>query len=785
MVNRLFSGFLVVCALCVTNQTVRAGTVTVETNVVGATPAVVGYDSGHFWPASNTGDWLRYSGVSGLRIFVSPGAIEPSSQFPAVAQTVTNAASFLSLKAAVRANPWSTNYLNWSYVTNQFNTPMLIGSDYVDVDYDLSTLQQLGAQVVIQSTATTGQFNITTWTGQWQLWQFYYQQAFFLGAQYNVERYQMYNEPDNGGPTGTNYLIRLQLVADAVQAAIADVNTMYGKSLVPIVMAPVTAGAPTSTFATWGELVVTNRHVNFLGQSNAGFSLIQKYDYHEYGGSPPNPPAFANNLTFLESKLATFMAPEAPYPVTITEFNVYDGSVFESLSTSLDTPLNYSALGAIAVNLLQNGINELYCFKFSQTTGSGYLAKNGTHYVNNTNAPYNVGGITKGGEVWRLINKGFAPGRSLLGYQTDSQTAPLNLLAAYDPAAQRYYLLSVNNTASSVALNVNLAAWQIPAANEILVEAVNESSYGAGILATNAGALSNLSLMQGSNSVWLFTVPAQAQPPPLVIPAVANAQVADGVNKNNNYAGLPSLVIEDNSTNAAYRSAALLQFQVPALNATNLGMALLTVSASTLSNSASGLAYAYGLTNTDWTEDDITWATAPNLAQNIPPGAQFANEFVLGEGASAFMLGQLVAGPAPATYSIDLTAFLRGYLGTNISILLARQVRFGGDAQDGSGVSVVSLEGGPGNSPKLQLFLSGPLPPVLLQAPQLSSGGAFSFTLSGPVGYAYDIQSSVDLIHWSVAGTVTNNGGSVQILLDNTSQPNQSFYYRAVLNPSE
>src|ERR1700722_7587828 len=119
----------------------------------------------------------------------------------------------------------------------------------------------------------------------WDVWQYYYQEAFYLGYAYNVERYQMYNEPDASGPTGTNYLLRLQLASDAIQSAIADVNTMYGKSLTPIILAPVTAGGVTSTYGTWGELVVTNRHVNYLGQSNADFLLVQKYDYHQYGGS--------------------------------------------------------------------------------------------------------------------------------------------------------------------------------------------------------------------------------------------------------------------------------------------------------------------------------------------------------------------------------------------------------------------------------------------------------------------------------------------------------------------
>jgi len=765
--------------------TAQAGTVTVETNILRPTPDIVGYNSGHFWPASNTGDWWRYSGVTGARLFVSPSGIEPASEFPAVSLSVTDAPSFLSLEAQVRADPWNTNYLNWPYVTNRFATPMLVGSDEIEVDYVLSTLQQLGVQTVINCTADTGEFSITKWSGQWQLWQYFYQQAFYLGYMYNVERYQMYNEPDGGGPTGTNYLTRLQLASDAVQAAIADVNSMYGKSLTPIMLAPVTAGAPTSTYGTWGELVVTNRHINFLGQSNANYWVIQKYDYHEYGSSPPNPPTFANNLTYLQYQLSATMAPETPFPTTITEFNVYDGSVFNGLATTLDTPANYSAFGAIAVNLIENGIDEIYCFKISQTVGSGYPAKNGTHFVDNTNAPYNMGGITKGGEVWRLFNKGVAPGRNLLGYRTDSQTSALNLLVSYDPVAQRYYLLSVNNTTAGVPLTVNMSAWNIPTNNQILVEGVNETCYGAGLLLTNINSASSVSVTQGSNSVWLFTIPAQPQQPATeIIPASANAQVNDGTNKTVNYASKTNLLVENNSTNAAYRSAAFLQFQVPSFNPAELQLALLTLdaSASASTNGADTVvAYVYGILNNNWSENSLTWAIAPNLAQGVSPGTIFTNNFLLGAGSSAFMLGELVAGSSPAQYVIDVTSFLQNSTSTNVSFLLARQVRFLGDTQDGDGVSIFSREGSSSAGPRLQLVFGAGAP--MLESPQINADGIFSFTLVAAAGYSYTIQSSTNLIDWDSVETVSNETGSVEIVVRNPPQSSSGFYYRAILSP--
>jgi hypothetical protein len=763
----------------------KAGTVTVGTNILGPTPAIVGYDSGHFYPGGNTGDWWRYSGVTGARIFISPTQIEPADELPPWGDGVTDEASFLSRKTLVRSDPWNTNYFNWPFVTNRFATHVFSGTDLIVADYALSTLQQFGVQALINTTATTSRFtNVVAWPDQWELWHYYYEEAFYLGYAYNVERYQMYNEPDASGSYSTDYLTRLQLASDAVQAAIADVNTMYGKSLTPIMLAPVTAGSVTSTYNSWGKPVVNNRHVNFLGQSNTNFWLIQKYDYHQYGSSPPNPSSFGANLSYLEGQLAANMSPETPLPATISEFNVYDGSVFNGLSTTLDSPINYSALGAIAVNLIQNAINEIYCFKISQTDGAGYLAKNGTHYVDNSNVPYNIGGITKGGEVWRLINKGFAPGRNRLSFTTDSQTSALNLLASYDPVAQRYSLLSVNNTSAGVALTVNMSAWKIPTNNQILVEAVNETCYGAGLLFTN----SSVSATQGANSVWLFTVPTQLQQPTQVILAGANAQVNDGANKNVNYASGTNLLVADNSTNASYRSAALLQFQVPAFSPTNLQLALLTLSASAsapTNGTATVLAYVYGIVSNNWTENSVTWASAPNLAQGIAPGTAFVNNFVLGAGSSAFLLGQLVAGSTPAVYTIDVTAFLKSSSSSNVSFLLARGVRFLGDAQDGDGVSILSREGSSSLGPRLQLvFNVAPVPIVPPTLALQSSAGSPQLSLNGMLSSNFVVQynSNFPGTNWINLFNVTNLSTNPYLFTDPAGFSLPSRYYRAFMH---
>src|SRR6187402_1220569 len=109
--------FLITLALLVAiTSKLSAATLTIQTNLLGITPSLLAYNSGHFWPESNTRDWWRYSGVSGARVFITPANIEPSDDIPGN-DGVTDQVSFLSRRAALRGNPLSTQYINWPYFT--------------------------------------------------------------------------------------------------------------------------------------------------------------------------------------------------------------------------------------------------------------------------------------------------------------------------------------------------------------------------------------------------------------------------------------------------------------------------------------------------------------------------------------------------------------------------------------------------------------------------------------------------------------------------------------------
>ncbi len=683
-----------------------AATLTLQNTRLGATPTIIGYNSAHFFPGSNTRDWWHYSGVNGARLFISPNQIEADDDIAGRGDGVSDQTSFLNRKAALRANPLNTNFINWPYFTNRYETYTMSGANAIRVNFACSELRKLGIEIDVNISASQSVLTISDandWAGKWELWQHYYAQTFYLAREFDVQRFQMFNEPDHssaGGLTQSDFLQRLQLASDAIQSAIADVNQIYGKSLTPIILAPVIT---TASYNSWAQLVINNRHIDFLGESNANFSLIHKYDYHQYNVSPAQ---FGSNLASLQNAMTSAMSPEPRFPTTISEFNAHTAAVFDGMTETLDSPTKYARLGAIVVNLVKNFQDELYCFKFGQTigdVGDNYpIRKNGIHFVDNTNAPYNIGGITKAGEVYRLFKKSSPTGSDLLGVTQGSGATALHVFSTRDLAAKRNQIFSANDS-SSVDITLNANAWSLPAGQRVLLEEVSENFYG-GVKALLTVANNQISAgTHSSNTVWLFSVPTQAQEPSQTLLATDDAMVRDGANRTLNFGAGSSLIVKNNSTNASERSAAFLKFCLPTIYLPDIQFALLTVRASS-ANGGLAQAHVYGITNHSWSETNITWSNAPNVKQNVTAGADYKNNFISGQGTGAQIVGQVVADAAAQDRMIDVTRFIRENPSNDVSFLLAREVRFQNDTQDTNGMNIVSKESDANNGPRLILI---------------------------------------------------------------------------------
>lgn len=74
--------------------------------------------------------------------------------------------------------------------------------------------------------------------------------------------------------------------------------------------------------------------------------------------------------------------------------------------------------------------------------------------------------------------------------------------------------------------------------------------------------------------------------------------------------------------------------------------------------------------------------------------------------------------------------------------------------------------------------------PILLLSPNISTGGYFGFTLSGPAGYNYNIESSAGLSNWATLSTLSNATGLVPFMDSNTPALLPRFYRAKLLPPT-
>lgn len=677
---------------------------------VGITPRVIGYNAAHYRINGNAKAWWKYSGVSGVRIFVSPDDIETWNR---TSDSVSTLAGFNDQKNLLRSQGTNYGSIVWSQMKDNLATKDLGaggGNNRLVVGYLLNELRALGIEPLINITASTSSFSTSSWGNKWKMYKHYYAMAYLLGRDYGVQRFQMYNEPDLGG-LPDDYLARAQIASQALQDAIADLNSREGKNLRAVVAGPVNAGNAVSDFNAFnkagsgvGDQVLGNILKKYDDTTDVSFRLFQQWDYHQYGSDPAD---YASSLASLIGLLDGAANFGGLFPVSVSEFNTHTGSSFDGLTTTLDDEDEAANFGAICVRLLQGGADEMFAFKFGQTESSGSVygvAKNGIHYVNNDgSANYDTGGITLAGEVYRMFNKACAPGRVLKDFAVDDGTmGSLKMVAAEDPASARRYVFSANNSGSAVTWGLNAAQWGLSNGSPAMVEEASSQENG-GVVAygyVDASGLFNdltdtntpTKLYQRSQSVQLYTLAGNTTNGWTNIPAAEDTRIftsADGSKDGDTTGASSSLLLAKNdpsvAANSNNRTISLIKFHLFRTNAANqvvpirpgdISMGLLEVDAFQSGyRNAKVQAYVYGTTNNNWRSVQLTtnldsqegypalsWSNCP-FVRSAPPGAKLTNRVIQGlTNDTMEILGQIVVrtnNSAGVTKRLDITDFLR------------------------------------------------------------------------------------------------------------------------------
>ncbi len=792
-------------------------TLTVSQTVAGQTPATLGYNLGHFMDGSNAADWWRYEGIKAARAFVSPSDIEPTDDIAGVGDGVTDLASFLARRSAVRVNASNpaqvldNSLINWPKFQERYQNS--IGStNRFTINHAFTQLRAQNTEILVNMTASPSRFPIagdSDWPNKWELWQHYYAQAFYLGSTFEVQRFSIFNEPNNWtGLTVDNWLIRVNVASDAIQSAISDVNARYGKSLVSEIFAPNTANGATK-YLEWGQPAVQERHKRVDGIDDPTWNTFDVYNYQKYSmnqRATTTASGYIEDLIDLRAALAADTSPGATPPIALTEYNVRTGDNYDGRTETLDSPTDYAALGANSIALTENDVSQLYLFKFAQTERTGTtvypVAKNGTHYVQNGSISNHYGGATKGAEVYRLFNKAVGDGRSRYAFSSDAGSNVWSLLT-YDTARDTYYAFVVNNGTTSIPFGINVQAWGIADGTQVVFEEVSQSFSGSVSRQTKVVAGSIPAATMPAYSAWLVSIPRKASSE-IIVKSTADSVLGDGVQKNTSGGNATTLQVRDAGT-VDGRRVALVKFPLTGLENTKMERVLLSLQVGTNTQTTPTQAHVYGVSNDTWNESNATWANLSSLLkQNINAGNQIAHNVVANQGTNAFILGQLVAESTTLTErQIDVTEFVRGQTDGWVSFMIVQDHRWDialpslttGDTQS-DGLKIASREADTALVPGPQLKILGSqnaLAPVITAQPTsvtVTEGGRATFTVSvtgsstmsyqwlrngtaiaGATGASYSIASASVMDNQAVfsvrisnsSGTVTSNAAVLTV----------------------
>jgi len=703
----------VVVGLIGLSEAASAQTITVSSKVVGKTPRVIGLNCGNYKPGSNTTTWWKWTGANGVRIFTSSNRIESKDDIEPHGDGVTDKDSFLARRKLLRADPSNPEHINFEVFEKGYGKK----AGHITYAFALNEFSANGIQPLIMTARTHDRHPIKNWADRWEHWQHYYAQAYYLGKTYDVQRYNVYNEPDHKSQTipQADYLLRLQLASDAIQCAVEDVNRDAGKRLKAQIFAPITAGSASDygprhnnsdrrdDQVGWGELVIKNLHTDFLGKRKRGFQLIHTYGYQQYNGDAKE---YAEDLASIKQQVAkdlSAMRSRAKIDFGLTEFNVHSNGTFSERRDNLDTPSRYTTLGGIFTGLASQFPQELYLFKFSSNAEDKELQKNAIFHNSRFDAPYNVGGASRAAGVFKLFTKGFCGSLEQHALPT-GQGKGLYAISSYNKDQKRFCLMVVNESTSPRVLGVNLSAWGVRAGAIAQVEEVSERRLVEVTQRVEVSRGRAIRVQQPAQSVILISVPRNAAKKQLALMPVDDATVTAGDQADKNDGGSKTLVVKNSSKKPADRSVSYLKFDTSEMGDLAAERAVLQLQVTQPAKNNNAIIHVYGVADDDWKESKLAWGNSANLKSSSAVVQKISDNFVSGINETAHFVGHLTANGDSKSLALDVTDFVRDHDDKQVTFLLVREVRIDGENVD-SEVRFASKEDSK-RAPKLLLELS-------------------------------------------------------------------------------
>jgi len=497
-----------------------AAEVRVTDQVVGKTPLIIGINTGDMPQGSAFPEWIRALGVNGARLRLN---IAPES---AGNPKIASAADLARKAKELRSQAEKKTPLLWQYPSK-----MSTESLHALREAKIELLATITCPYAFKLLHVDGK---TNWSNAWSFWEAYYAEAYQLASQHQVQRYQLFNEPnhkESAKLTQEEYSARMAVGTDAIQAAISDAAQTTKTALTPLISAPCTAGIgyfkksekPEARDPTigWGELSMRDRHDRIDGKEDPAYDQFQQYAVQHYSTNPDSTLEKLHEL----AKEVRGANRNTDFPLIMSEYNIHTARDFAKKETTMDSEEEFSDVGSMAVAIAESGLQELYFFRLtlSQNLDDGQVKKNGVHYVNEDKLVPEITGTTRAAEVIRLACSTLNGGRERLATKATDQ---LRATATRQKDEVRVLLARTNQTSQP---QVQISLPTGVSGSLVTWETVSKDSFG------NSQILSPTSSGRGwqvdlpSLSVGLLTLRSFSGVKPETLPSASATSTSGSV----------------------------------------------------------------------------------------------------------------------------------------------------------------------------------------------------------------------------------------------------------------
>ncbi|HEY4209098.1 MAG TPA: discoidin domain-containing protein, partial [Puia sp.] len=328
---------------------------------------------------------------------------------------------------------------------------------------------------------------------------------------------------------------------------------------------------------------------------------------------------------------------------------------------------------------------------------------------------YDISGIQRTGEVVHLFAKGFKDEHPLYATHVSVEDPNLDAMTSYDKDNGNYYIWLVQRGEYRDKIDLDLGGLKlggldpdgldpggltVQAGVPVTAECVGPSTYGEVTSVQMVGKDKKLHITLTPQTVMLLTIPSGSLKK-ASLPAAADATVTDGKFARSNDGRSKELKVALDASKPGNNKVSFIRFDLPRAATphgsrraishdprapiSHASRILLKIYGSNITDTAIFRFHVYGIPTAQWSQEKITWQTAPQLDAK--------EALIKGVGQKAFVAGELAMDHTQRVHYLDVTDLVKRHGGQSISFAFVRETRqLGDDADKGRTVVIDASE---------------------------------------------------------------------------------------------